>query len=282
MSIVTRARWSLRPPKVPPTQVPISARTATCVHHAGAVEIHVRSRAQAVARLRADQRFHMDNNGWDDIGYNYVVISAPGIAIDGLIFEGRGRDVLGAHCAGHNREWIGIEVATGGNQRPSPKALASVRQLHDSFERAAGHALAKVGHRDGFPTECPGDVLYTWVKAGMPVGAQSRLPQRRSPARPPARTRPPARLPHTGARLAIDGRFGAATIKALQRWARVTPDGVLGPVSWRAIQRKVGAPVDGRPGRLTWAAIQRRIGVPADGVPGRVTYTALQRYLNSH
>lgn len=67
MSIVTRATWSLRPPKLPPTQVPISARTATCVHHAGAVEIHVSSRAQAVARVRADQRFHLNHNGWDDL-----------------------------------------------------------------------------------------------------------------------------------------------------------------------------------------------------------------------
>lgn len=212
-----------------------------------------------------------------------MVIFAPGIAaIDGLIFEGRGRDVQGAHCKNHNTEWIGVEVATGGNQQPSAKALASVRQLHDSFEKAAGHALSKVGHRDGFPTECPGEALYTWVKAGMPVGARTPLPQRRSPARPPTRTRLRAPLPRRGARLIIDGTFGPATIKALQRWARATPDGVLGPVSRRAIQRKVGAPVDGKPGRLTWVAIQRRVGAPADGVPGRVTYIALQRYLNTH
>jgi hypothetical protein len=281
MSIVTRARWSVRPPKAPPQRVPISARTATCVHHDGAVAIHVRSRAEAVALVRADQRFHMDSRGWNDIGYNYLVISAPGIAaIDGLVFEGRGRDVLGAHCTGHNTEWIGVQVAIGGNQRPSTKALASVRALHDSFEKAAGHALAKVGHRDGFPTECPGAALYAWVKAGMPVGSKTKLPPRRSPARPPSRTRPRVRPPR--ARLVVDGKFGPATIKALQRWAQVRVDGVLGPASWRAIQRKVGAPADGKPGRLTWASIQRKIGVPADGSPGRVTYAALQRYLNSH
>ena len=285
MSIVTRATWSLRPPKNAPTRIPISARTATCVHHEGASEIHVRSRAQAFALVRADQSFHMDHNGWDDLGYNYVVFSAPGIvAIDGLVFEGRGRDVLGAHCAGHNAEWIGVLVAIGGNQTPSPNALASVRQLHDSFARAAGHALAKVGHRDGFPTECPGAALYAWVKAGMPVSTRPRPAPRPSPARPPSmsRPRPRAQVPPTRARLVVDGVFGPATIKALQRWAGVAPDGVLGPVSWRAIQRKVAAPVDGKPGRLTWAAIQRTIGVSADGSPGPITYAALQRYLNSH
>ena len=283
MSIVPRARWSVRPPKAPPHGVRISARTATCVHHDGAFAIHVRSRAEAVALVRADQSFHMDARGWNDIGYNYLVISAPGIAaIDGLVFEGRGRDVVGAHCKGHNTEWIGVQVATGGDQRPSAKALASVRRLHDSFETAAGHALAKVGHRDGFPTECPGEALYAWVRAGMPVGTRAQLPTRRSPARPPSRTRPRVRPASTRARLVVDGRFGPATIKALQRWARVRADGVLGPASWRAIQRKVGAPVDGKPGRRTWAAIQRRIGVPADGSPGRVTYAALQRYLNLH
>jgi hypothetical protein len=120
----------------------------------------------------------MDGNGWNDIGYNYLVISAPGYPeIDGLIFEGRGRDVVGAHCLNWNTPWIGVQVATGGDQVPSPAALASVKWLHVGFVAAAQHALGQVGHKDGFNTECPGPILYSWVHAGMPVTATPTTPE---------------------------------------------------------------------------------------------------------
>ena len=169
--IVTRAESGLRPPRATPTRVPLSARTATCVHHDGANPITVRTFAEACALIRKDQAFHMGPaRGWNDIGYNFLVASAPGFpAIDGLIFEGRGRDVVGAHCLNWNKPWIGIQVAIGGGQTPSPKALASVRWLHDTFTTAAGHALGKKVHSDGFATACPDPKLRTWVHAGMPV-----------------------------------------------------------------------------------------------------------------
>lgn len=168
--IVSRAEWGARKPQVPFATVPISARTATCVHHDGATPIVVRSFAEACARVRADEAYHMNHNGWAGIGYNYLVISAPGYpAIDGLIFEGRGRDVIGAHCLNWNKPWIGVQVAIGGGQTPSPAALASVRWLHDTFTAAAKRALGKKVHSDGFPTACPDPKLRTWVHAGMPV-----------------------------------------------------------------------------------------------------------------
>jgi len=171
MRIVTRAEWGARKPKSVPAKVAISARTATCVHHDGATPVIVRTFAEACARIRADQNYHMDSNGWADIGYNYLVISAPGTSVDGLIFEGRGRDAVGAHCLNWNIPWIGVQVAIGGAQKPSPAALVSVKWLHVGFAAAAGHAFGMKGHRDGFNTECPGPILYSWVHAGMPVTA---------------------------------------------------------------------------------------------------------------
>ena len=168
--MVTRAEWGARPRIGTALLVAIKARTATCVHHDGANVITVRSFAEACARVRADQNYHMDGNGWDDIGYNYLVISAPGTDVDGLVFEGRGRDVVGAHCLNWNTPWIGIQVAIGGAQKPSPASLSSVRWLHDTFTSAVGHTLAKKVHSDGFPTACPGPELTAWVHAGMPVG----------------------------------------------------------------------------------------------------------------
>lgn len=157
--------------------MPISARTALCVHHDGAVPITVQHLTEAQALMRKDQAFHMDTRGWADIGYNFLVISSPGRPVDGAILEGRGRDVVGAHCGGRNTPWIGVQVAIGGGQTPSPAALASVRWLYDSAVKAAGHPLAMVGHSDGFPTACPGPQLLAWVRAGMPVAVPQVAPK---------------------------------------------------------------------------------------------------------
>jgi hypothetical protein len=176
MRIVSRKEWKARLSKTPPVMVPIRARDATCVHHDGATPIVVRTFADACALVRRDQAYHQDSNGWADIGYNYLVISAPGTPVDGLIFEGRGRDAVGAHCLNHNEAWVGIQVAIGGKQVPSPAALASVRWLHDTATAAAGHDLARKTHSDGFNTECPGPILQAWVHAGMPVGPPNPSP----------------------------------------------------------------------------------------------------------
>lgn len=174
---LTRAQWGARAPKEAPIRVSPASRTGTAIHHDGATPITVRTLADVVALIRRDQAFHMDTRGWNDIGYNWLVISAPGFpAIDGLVVEGRGRDVVGAHCEGHNTEWVGIQVATGGDQEASPAALKSARALHDDLERAGGHPMAKHTHSDGFNTECPGGFLTRWVRAGMPAAPSVSAP----------------------------------------------------------------------------------------------------------
>ena len=267
MKIISRAEWGARMPKSSPTAVPLGSRRATCVHHDGATPITVRTLADAYALMRRDQAFHMDGRGWNDIGYNYLVISAPGQPVDGAVLSGRGRDVLGAHCEGYNTEWIGVQVAVGGAQAPSPAALASTRWLHDSFEVAAGHSLDMKGHSDGFATACPGRELLAWVRAGMPARAVA--------GSPPAAPRRPTQL-------AVDGQLGASTRRRLQQWAGTPVDGALGKASWAAVQRKLGVRVDGDPGPKTWAALQRLVGARPDGAPGPLTYRALQTYLNKH
>lgn len=167
--IVTRAEWGARAPKTPFTHVPLSARSATCIHHDGPTPITISTFAEAVAQVRADEAYHIIHNGWAGIGYNFLVISAAGTDVDGVIFEGRGRDMVGAHCLNWNTPWIGIQVAIGGGQTPSPKALTSTRWLHDWFEAAAGRSLSKKVHSDGFNTACPDPKLRAWVKAGMPT-----------------------------------------------------------------------------------------------------------------
>lgn len=53
------------------------------------------------------RRCHIQQNGWKDIGYHYV------ITLDGQIHPGRNEDDIGAHCKGHNANSIGVAFVGG-------------------------------------------------------------------------------------------------------------------------------------------------------------------------
>ncbi len=144
---------------------------------------------------------HTQTNGWDDIGYNFVV------AQDGTIFEGRehqGLDstdnIKGAHFCGKNTNTMGI-CLLGNYMTTSPtvEALNSIEHLFTwkcykdgidplgstSHPSSSSPKLANIaGHQDGCATACPGDSLYRllpdikWhvdsiLKTCLPIGTQS-------------------------------------------------------------------------------------------------------------
>lgn len=133
------------------------------------------------AVVRSYWDFHVNVNGWDDIGYNWLVDG------DGVIYEGRGSGVRGAHFSCMNAETTGIcmignfETAT-----PSSAALSSLDSLiaWESCDKgihpadSSIHVTAQVplahisGHRDGNDlansctnTVCPGANLYPLLPA---------------------------------------------------------------------------------------------------------------------
>lgn len=81
--------------------------------------------------------------------------------------------------------------------------------------------------------------------------------------------------------LAVDGDFGPATKRALQRALGVTADGDFGPVSTRALQAFLGITQDGDWGRQTSSALQSFLGVTVDGDFGPASTRALQERLNA-
>ncbi|MFF4244296.1 N-acetylmuramoyl-L-alanine amidase [Streptomyces sp. NPDC001822] len=158
VSIVSRKTWGAKPWNGAPANVPMAKRTEFFVHYDGGNPIDYTG-----AKVpRAIEQSHL-GQGWAGVGYNFVIDQ------DGTIFEGRGWTLQGAHCPNHNVTGIGVQIAIGGNQKPSDKALTAARALYDEACRRAGRPLAKRGHKDGFATACPGDHLYAWVKDGMPV-----------------------------------------------------------------------------------------------------------------
>lgn len=120
---------------------------------------------------------HTQSNGWDDIGYNFL------IAPDGTIFNGRdplgaGEDdnILGAHFCSKNQNTMGICLL--GNfmtKKPDNRAIFSLKYLlawklkkekinafgKTKHPQPDGNLLDNIcGHRNGCSTSCPGDSLY--------------------------------------------------------------------------------------------------------------------------
>ena len=63
------------------------------IHHSG-VNVD-----QTVEQIRD---YHVNHNGWDDIGYHYIIYR------DGSIHKGREDSVVGAHAKGRNHNSLGI------------------------------------------------------------------------------------------------------------------------------------------------------------------------------
>ena len=191
--IITREEWSCPSPAGPASKsyAPV---THLIVHHTADSPP---PSGDFAAWIRAIWAYHVNVNGWADIGYNYLV--AP----DGTIYEGRagGAGVIGAHFSCVNTGTMGVAVlGTYTSQRPTVAAwqsltrlLASSAVLHQVEPLArAPHAASQLnlavisGHRDsaGSPracgaTECPGNTLYpllpglradtffNWIPSGL-------------------------------------------------------------------------------------------------------------------
>lgn len=137
---------------------------------------------QAAAIVRGIDIYHVRTNGWNDIGYNFLVDKC------GNIYEGRAggvaKPVLGAHTLGFNTDSMGIAVlGSFGSAKPSKAALDAVARLTawklglwgadprgTTYLTSGGGNLHRKGknvrlnvisgHRDGFATQCPGRRLY--------------------------------------------------------------------------------------------------------------------------
>jgi hypothetical protein len=178
--IHTRSEWGAG--QCPTRGVDYGAVRAAVVHHT--VTANGYSRAQVPAAILAVCRFHRNTNGWNDIGYNFLVDRF------GQIWEGRagGVDeaVMGAHAQGYNAQTTGIANLGDFSSVPqSDAAIAALARLiawklgnhgvptyGTTTMTSAGGPSARypygtrrrfrriLGHRDTGRTACPGEQLY--------------------------------------------------------------------------------------------------------------------------
>ncbi|MGI8758227.1 MAG: peptidoglycan recognition protein family protein [Acidimicrobiales bacterium] len=206
-AIVSRSTWGAREAKSAPT---IASRLDMgIVHHT--VSSNDYGPSDVPRMLRGIQAYHMDVNGWDDIGYNFLVDRF------GTAWEGRAggidRPVVGAHARGYNTASVGVAVI--GDYRtvePSNAALDTVAHVLGWRLRSAGvdplgtttrttstgESLRAIsGHRDPGDTECPGQRLYDQLDR---IRAQAAAVPRPVPTTPPdiLRACPPERAGSAG------------------------------------------------------------------------------------
>lgn len=111
------------------------------------------------------RRWHVEERGWRDIGYHYV------IKRDGTIQQGRPDNVQGAHAAGYNKDSLGI-CLVGGMEKGTNKAVANYTDVQWEMLRILVEGLtakyqgaAVCGHNQLTKTKtCPNfDVPKWWV-----------------------------------------------------------------------------------------------------------------------
>jgi len=179
-AIIRRAEWGADESIVRARPYYASAVKFAVVHHTAGTNSY--SASESAAIVRGIERYHVLANGWNDIGYNFLVDKY------GQVFEGRGggiaKNVVGAHAEGFNTGSTGVAVI--GNyesQKISAAARAAlVRLLAWRLDLAHVNPLGKLtwtsggnplypagtkvslravsGHRDTGPTSCPGGALY--------------------------------------------------------------------------------------------------------------------------
>jgi hypothetical protein len=183
--IVPRMSWgadeSIR--RGPPVYAP-SLRFAIVHHTSGRNDY---TRADAAAIVKGIQLYHVQANGWNDIGYNFLVDRF------GTIYEGRyggiDKNVVGAHALGFNTGSVGVAVlGTFGSAVPPRAAQDAVARLlawrldlahvdplglttaisggNERYADGIAVLLRTIsGHRDTGFTECPGTGFYSRLDA---------------------------------------------------------------------------------------------------------------------
>ncbi|XP_070152810.1 peptidoglycan-recognition protein SA [Polyergus mexicanus] len=129
------------------------------IQHTVTVECNSRQTcATSVDNIRS---YHMDQLGWDDIGYSFL------IGGDGNVYEGVGWTHEGAHTYGYNKKSVGIVfIGNFDKKQASQKMLNAAHQLIECG-KSQGILRSNVrvlGARQVQQTVSPGYQLYTQIQ----------------------------------------------------------------------------------------------------------------------
>jgi N-acetylmuramoyl-L-alanine amidase/FlgD Ig-like domain len=171
------------------------------VHHTAGTNAY--TPAQAASIVRGIEVYHVKGNGWNDIGYNFLVDRY------GTVYEGRGggmtRNVIGAHALGFNTGTVGVALIGNFQNAAPPSAMqtalvsllawrldvAHVDPLSTVAYTSGGNGKFRAGkvvtlraisgHRDTGPSECPGNVAYALLPSVARRVGETGLPKLYAP-----------------------------------------------------------------------------------------------------
>lgn len=165
--VLPRSEWTSAGPNLALIN-PMNGINRITVHHDGMPPVTLHGTGQAADRIELIRRSHVENRGWADIGYHYIIDP------DGRIWEGRSTRYQGAHVKYNNEHNLGVLcLGNFDHQQPTPAALATL----DSFVAAQMNAL-RVGlhqvwtHQEIRPTACPGRTLQYYMERTRGMGGR--------------------------------------------------------------------------------------------------------------
>ena len=243
--------------------------------------------------VRAVYAYHTRHNGWNDVGYNFLVDQ------QGRVYEGRfarpygpgetptgedeaGRGVIGAHVKGNNPGTVGVAVLgdySGGYVPPGPALDAVVRLL--AWKAPATASTPRGRHRTPPPTVPAGrsptsPATATSGATGCPGGRlYERLPEIRqrvadtiggAPAPPPPPPPAPPVPPPPPPVPEFPGFWSAGAEGRVQAFGDARSAGDLGGRTARRPHRLPGGHTD-RPGVLDGRGRRRRLRLRRRAVP---------------
>jgi hypothetical protein len=192
-AIIPRSAWGgdSVPPREPPAY---GAVHLAFVHHT--VTANDYGPEESAGIVLSIARYHRNSNGWNDIGYQFLVDKY------GQIFEGRAggvdQAIVGAQAQGWNSTSTGIAcLGTFTSVAQTPEGMDALARLigwklsvhgvpttgevtvisaggeTNRYPSGTPVTFQRIsGHRDGNNTSCPGDVLYTQLDQLRGAAAQ--------------------------------------------------------------------------------------------------------------
>lgn len=260
---LSRSDWS----EVHPTWTPLGVVPDAVQHHSGGPGPNITATtlneqvAQLIAATRSMEFSEMNRgDGLIALAYHRVVVS--GGPLDGWVLESRPWNAQGGATKNHNETSKAVMIwGDFTNGLPTPAALEAAANEWANAIRGGfiANPFHGYGHKDLYPTACPGNELYTHLPT-LWARVRTLLNPVATPDKVPPLYDPPINLSHVVDRLRCPAAGGWLLLE----------DG--------SVKAMFGAPDLGEPkGKKYWVGGRRaaRIALRRYGILRRVGYTVI-------
>ena len=155
--MLCRDAWGARPARAGGTPHTLTRMT---IHHTAVV---LGDNRNAPGRIREDQRYHQDTQGWIDIAYHV------GVDRKGNIYELRNPELVGDTATSYDPTGHFLVVCEGNfDEEEVTEELLNGTALACAWaaQRFSIPTATLAGHRDFAATSCPGASLYAHIASG--------------------------------------------------------------------------------------------------------------------